>query len=109
MPPPLRRDRPPPHDAPTQMLPSDGSRPMADRCLSTSPEPAPMRPSTVPFASTRTRPLPNELSHTVPSPATTAPEMLSGTRSAGVEYSRSEEHTSELQSRQYLVCRLLLE
>src|SRR3712207_8889758 len=25
------------------------------------------------------------------------------------EYSRSEEHTSELQSRQYLVCRLLLE
>src|SRR3712207_9383712 len=26
-----------------------------------------------------------------------------------VIYSRSEEHTSELQSRQYLVCRLLLE
>src|SRR3712207_8650063 len=26
-----------------------------------------------------------------------------------VEYWRSEEHTSELQSRQYLVCRLLLE
>src|SRR3712207_7361578 len=26
-----------------------------------------------------------------------------------VELSRSEEHTSELQSRQYLVCRLLLE
>src|SRR3712207_7177750 len=26
-----------------------------------------------------------------------------------VPYSRSEEHTSELQSRQYLVCRLLLE
>src|SRR3712207_8181614 len=26
-----------------------------------------------------------------------------------VVYSRSEEHTSELQSRQYLVCRLLLE
>src|SRR3712207_8439193 len=25
------------------------------------------------------------------------------------DYSRSEEHTSELQSRQYLVCRLLLE
>src|SRR3712207_8223784 len=29
--------------------------------------------------------------------------------SRGWEYSRSEEHTSELQSRQYLVCRLLLE
>src|SRR3712207_7506929 len=27
----------------------------------------------------------------------------------GVEVRRSEEHTSELQSRQYLVCRLLLE
>src|ERR1035437_10305210 len=27
----------------------------------------------------------------------------------GVALSRSEEHTSELQSRQYLVCRLLLE
>src|SRR3712207_7943072 len=27
----------------------------------------------------------------------------------GVDASRSEEHTSELQSRQYLVCRLLLE
>src|SRR3712207_8499127 len=27
----------------------------------------------------------------------------------GVTLSRSEEHTSELQSRQYLVCRLLLE
>src|SRR3712207_7939685 len=30
-------------------------------------------------------------------------------RSRGRAYSRSEEHTSELQSRQYLVCRLLLE
>src|SRR3712207_8729331 len=29
--------------------------------------------------------------------------------SSGVESRRSEEHTSELQSRQYLVCRLLLE
>src|SRR5258707_2741313 len=29
--------------------------------------------------------------------------------SDGVEAERSEEHTSELQSRQYLVCRLLLE
>src|SRR3712207_6878568 len=30
-------------------------------------------------------------------------------RGPGVEHRRSEEHTSELQSRQYLVCRLLLE
>src|SRR3712207_7963391 len=32
-----------------------------------------------------------------------------GTPSAGADAMRSEEHTSELQSRQYLVCRLLLE
>src|SRR3712207_8816297 len=30
-------------------------------------------------------------------------------RARGVQQARSEEHTSELQSRQYLVCRLLLE
>src|SRR3712207_8107722 len=30
-------------------------------------------------------------------------------RAAGATAARSEEHTSELQSRQYLVCRLLLE
>src|SRR3712207_8526880 len=33
----------------------------------------------------------------------------SGPTARGLEVSRSEEHTSELQSRQYLVCRLLLE
>src|SRR3712207_8904867 len=33
----------------------------------------------------------------------------SGTPWARGQYGRSEEHTSELQSRQYLVCRLLLE
>src|SRR3712207_8116859 len=32
-----------------------------------------------------------------------------GSSAARPEQSRSEEHTSELQSRQYLVCRLLLE
>src|SRR3712207_8624924 len=30
-------------------------------------------------------------------------------RVIGIDHARSEEHTSELQSRQYLVCRLLLE
>src|SRR3712207_7993221 len=34
---------------------------------------------------------------------------LAGARVDEVEAGRSEEHTSELQSRQYLVCRLLLE
>src|SRR3712207_7400588 len=32
-----------------------------------------------------------------------------GTATAPIYQARSEEHTSELQSRQYLVCRLLLE
>src|SRR3712207_7935366 len=35
--------------------------------------------------------------------------VATGTPPAGLTLSRSEEHTSELQSRQYLVCRLLLE
>src|SRR3712207_6900692 len=39
---------------------------------------------------------------------TGALEALTGIRPVGTR-SRSEEHTSELQSRQYLVCRLLLE
>src|SRR3712207_8255931 len=36
-------------------------------------------------------------------------QHLAQTRSNGLASMRSEEHTSELQSRQYLVCRLLLE
>src|SRR5258707_10580967 len=35
--------------------------------------------------------------------------MIAATERACAERGRSEEHTSELQSRQYLVCRLLLE
>src|SRR3712207_8515422 len=35
--------------------------------------------------------------------------MIYSNNLSGVESFRSEEHTSELQSRQYLVCRLLLE
>src|SRR3712207_7478805 len=41
---------------------------------------------------------------------TTTNSVVSGSRSRVLsKTSRSEEHTSELQSRQYLVCRLLLE
>src|SRR3712207_7003379 len=36
-------------------------------------------------------------------------DLESGSRAAVLGGVRSEEHTSELQSRQYLVCRLLLE
>src|SRR5690554_7711462 len=35
--------------------------------------------------------------------------LNSGKRRAGINFFRSEEHTSELQSRPHLVCRLLLE
>src|SRR3712207_8953324 len=35
--------------------------------------------------------------------------LVPGLSGQGVSIQRSEEHTSELQSRQYLVCRLLLE
>src|SRR3712207_9001384 len=42
-------------------------------------------------------------------PAITTPTAPIMGRSAREAASRSEEHTSELQSRQYLVCRLLLE
>src|SRR3712207_8368623 len=37
------------------------------------------------------------------------PLQRSRVQDHGTRHSRSEEHTSELQSRQYLVCRLLLE
>src|SRR3712207_8847260 len=40
-------------------------------------------------------------------PVTDEPEPLQ--HGGGADLPRSEEHTSELQSRQYLVCRLLLE
>src|SRR3712207_7767902 len=45
-------------------------------------------------------------------PALTAPGtrgMSADSKRARFRWTRSEEHTSELQSRQYLVCRLLLE
>src|SRR3712207_7141049 len=43
---------------------------------------------------------------TKPSGSPSKPTRVEGTRTP---VTRSEEHTSELQSRQYLVCRLLLE
>src|SRR3712207_7287043 len=43
------------------------------------------------------------------SPARSSSSRASLSRSVATTSGRSEEHTSELQSRQYLVCRLLLE
>src|SRR3712207_7421237 len=45
----------------------------------------------------------------LPSPIRTQRGLSLLTPGEGVAVVRSEEHTSELQSRQYLVCRLLLE
>src|SRR3712207_8629616 len=44
-----------------------------------------------------------------PAPARTSAAQAARTGSTNTHRQRSEEHTSELQSRQYLVCRLLLE
>src|SRR3712207_7173685 len=51
-------------------------------------------------------PVPCDAGHTEPH---TAPIPTTRSRSDEPASRRSEEHTSELQSRQYLVCRLLLE
>src|SRR3712207_6904679 len=59
------------------------------------------RPSRPPSAPARTAPCPTATSRGPARPA--APPTPAATSA------RSEEHTSELQSRQYLVCRLLLE
>src|SRR3712207_8638889 len=49
---------------------------------------------------------PKSIAGRIPSPAA---RKVAGGPPAPPQYTRSEEHTSELQSRQYLVCRLLLE
>src|SRR3712207_6876772 len=45
----------------------------------------------------------------LPQPTSSTAAPRGSTRAISRAMSRSEEHTSELQSRQYLVCRLLLE
>src|SRR3712207_8570465 len=56
-------------------------------------------------------PHPRSCGRTPPRPrsSTTARRAPAGNSFSARHLSRSEEHTSELQSRQYLVCRLLLE
>src|SRR3712207_8734190 len=60
-------------------------------------------------ASARARPSMARLPRSAASSATTPGGRSMATSSAPATACRSEEHTSELQSRQYLVCRLLLE
>src|SRR3712207_8167899 len=75
------------------------------------------RSSSVDTCTTRGTPTRRQASNSVCVPSTlvttksAAPEMDRSTcvSAAKLTTARSEEHTSELQSRQYLVCRLLLE
>src|SRR3712207_8027120 len=57
----------------------------------------------------RKRALPFRISLTISSWSRSAPPFKNRSTKRKPLTSRSEEHTSELQSRQYLVCRLLLE
>src|SRR3712207_9230638 len=76
-------------------------------------------PYTTLFRSSMRTPRPVLPEMTLPSPAAAPPTLLFGVLSTKTPWpelgtaaspsERSEEHTSELQSRQYLVCRLLLE
>src|SRR5258705_4153396 len=64
-------------------------------------------PYTTLFRSQRLRPLSGEL--VAPTESRSAPTVSINSEALPVRYSRSEEHTSELQSLRHLVCRLLLE
>src|SRR3712207_8581362 len=66
--------------------------------------PGPPRPPAAPAAA-EADPRPVAQAARRPRPADVSPKTCAAGRAAA----RSEEHTSELQSRQYLVCRLLLE
>src|SRR3712207_7271899 len=52
---------------------------------------------------------PSESTHSRRGMWRTRPALVSSAHMTPEDMSRSEEHTSELQSRQYLVCRLLLD
>src|SRR5690606_40674540 len=68
----------------------------------------PRPPPTPPMARWQTRRRITPCSRSVPSPPPVAPPGPTWA-SISRSHSRSEEHTSELQSRENLVCRLLLE
>src|SRR3712207_7270892 len=55
------------------------------------------------------RPLTRTLTRPPPRPTRRRGQPVCSFKAAAPYVARSEEHTSELQSRQYLVCRLLLE
>src|SRR3712207_7670627 len=82
----------------TTLFRSQGLVP-AGPCLQRSPEPAPMCPALL-----LAQP---DWPHPLPALTSPRPDPYLDRRRLGLP--RSEEHTSELQSRQYLVCRLLLE
>src|SRR3712207_7841783 len=66
-------------------------------------------PYTTLFRSTPSSPRPSSTPASATSTSAATTSARARRRSSAFRSSRSEEHTSELQSRQYLVCRLLLE
>src|SRR5258707_5960264 len=66
-------------------------------------------PYTTLFRSRPARAASTSVSAPRPGPISTTRSRAVGRTSSRMRSTRSEEHTSELQSRQYLVCRLLLE
>src|SRR3712207_7606868 len=66
-------------------------------------------PTSTPAAPVRMRCRPVWYDAQPPATTGTPTSRMNSLRLSGSDVCRSEEHTSELQSRQYLVCRLLLE
>src|SRR3712207_8265745 len=90
--------RPPPR---SPLFPSPTlSRPPAGSARTHPPAAPPTTPAASPPPPTRSP---------APTPTPSRPPATGSTPRTHPGATRSEEHTSELQSRQYLVCRLLLE
>src|SRR5215217_3945761 len=96
---------PPPFPPPPLSGPCHGSPLPAQRADQSTSAPIPLTLLTLPGAATPSSP--NASRSLLWAVSTTRARSAFGCDRAGP--SRSEEHTSELQSRQYLVCRLLLE
>src|SRR5947209_17419660 len=69
----------------------------------------PPSPTLFPYTTLFRSSAPRARARTTTKPFGPPPKGNAGTRQKAARLDRSEEHTSELQSRQYLVCRLLLE
>src|SRR3712207_8900373 len=90
-------------------MPPSSARPMTSHQLSSSASRARVKRDTSQVAAVMPTVLPTTRATTIPRATESRSESVSPDRPPTATPARSEEHTSELQSRQYLVCRLLLE